>query len=364
MQNPTVSVVVPLYRARKTVARLVKCLKDQTMDDFEAILVIDGTSGDGTTEEAMRAIGGDERFVVIEQGNAGPGVARNRGIEEACGEYIQFTDGDDTVSPKMLEHAVKRARETDADITIFQMELYDMQLKRKVANADKWDAASWPAVFDPADHADSVFGTFRNWPVDKLFKRSLLIDNGIRFPALRRSEDLAFTCTALACARSIALLDEPHYTYWVNNATGSTQNLDNAPCDFFYSARELKGQLEQRGLMALYSKAYRDWVALGICVTLLGMKSAEGFLLAYRQLHDGGLSELGIEPLPAPSEPRPVAGAVTDADVEHLIGVVAAEDEAAGAFLFGRTAADLVRRDYESSRVYRAARAISSLIRR
>ncbi len=101
--KPRVSVVVPLYNKRATIARALESIRRQTFADFEAIVVDDGSTDDGA---ALAARIGDARFRLIHQANAGPGAARNRGIEAAAGEHIAFLDADDEWLPTFLERAV------------------------------------------------------------------------------------------------------------------------------------------------------------------------------------------------------------------------------------------------------------------
>src|ERR1700736_6654005 len=89
---PRVSVVVPLYQKAATVRRCLASIAAQTLSDFEAIIVDDGSTdgcGDAVAELA------DPRFRLLRQVNAGPGAARNRGIEEARAAYVAFLDADD-----------------------------------------------------------------------------------------------------------------------------------------------------------------------------------------------------------------------------------------------------------------------------
>jgi len=99
-----VTVIVPLYNKATHIGRCLRSIAGQTLRDFEAIVVDDGST-DGSGEIA-RAFG-DPRFRVIAQANAGPGAARNRGASEARGEFLAFLDGDDEWLPDYLEDNVR-----------------------------------------------------------------------------------------------------------------------------------------------------------------------------------------------------------------------------------------------------------------
>jgi hypothetical protein len=102
---PRVSVVVPLYQKAATVRRCLASIAAQTFEHFEAIVVDDGsTDGCGAAVAELA----DPRFRLLSQTNSGPGAARNRGIDEARGEYVAFLDADDSWDRGYLAHMVAR----------------------------------------------------------------------------------------------------------------------------------------------------------------------------------------------------------------------------------------------------------------
>jgi glycosyltransferase involved in cell wall biosynthesis len=98
-----VTVVVPLYNKVKYVQRCLASIAAQTIQDFEAIIVDDGSTDGGA---AIAESYGDPRFRVVRQANAGPGEARNLGIAQALGEYTAFLDADDKWLPLFLERNI------------------------------------------------------------------------------------------------------------------------------------------------------------------------------------------------------------------------------------------------------------------
>ena len=117
MTNPKISVIVPVYKAEHYLARCVDTLLAQTFDDFEVILVDDGSpdnSGAICDEYALK----DKRVRVIHQPNAGVSMARQKGLDNARGEYVIHADPDDWVEPDMLKELYAKAKEEDADMVI------------------------------------------------------------------------------------------------------------------------------------------------------------------------------------------------------------------------------------------------------
>ena len=103
---PTVSIIVPAFNAAKTIAETLKSTEAQEFQDFEVIVVDDGST-DATVEVVRREFS-DVR--VIEQENAGPAAARNHGAAEARGEWLAFLDADDTWLPWRLSLQLEAAK--------------------------------------------------------------------------------------------------------------------------------------------------------------------------------------------------------------------------------------------------------------
>jgi glycosyltransferase involved in cell wall biosynthesis len=102
--NPKVSVVIPTYNRATTVPRAIESVLAQTVTDLEVIVVDDGSSDD--TEKVLGQRFGD-RIRYYPQANQGASVARNRGVEQARGEWIAFLDSDDLWEKEKLEWQFK-----------------------------------------------------------------------------------------------------------------------------------------------------------------------------------------------------------------------------------------------------------------
>ena len=118
---PTISVIVPVYKAEKYIESCVSSILSQTYGDFELILVDDG-SPDRSGEICDALAATDTRIRVIHKENGGAATARNAGLDVANGDFIAFIDGDDCVHPQYLEFLLALQQKTDAD---FAMCYYD-----------------------------------------------------------------------------------------------------------------------------------------------------------------------------------------------------------------------------------------------
>ena len=107
MNDPTVSIVLPTYNRAHLLPRAIDSIIAQTMNDWEIVLVDDGSTDEtpDLTRDCQRRLG--KRFVVIRQRNAGPGAARNHGIDRCRGRFVTFLDSDDEYLPTKLARQVE-----------------------------------------------------------------------------------------------------------------------------------------------------------------------------------------------------------------------------------------------------------------
>ena len=112
------SVIVPIYNIEKYLPRCIDSVLAQSFDDFELILVDDG-SPDNCPKICDEYAVKDARIKVIHKENGGLVSARQVGIKKAVGDYVFHLDGDDAVCNDALESAYKIINETNADIVSF-----------------------------------------------------------------------------------------------------------------------------------------------------------------------------------------------------------------------------------------------------
>ena len=112
-----ISVIVPVYNVEAYLPECIRSVLEQSMSDFEMILVDDGST-DGCPAICDAAAEQDDRVRVIHQKNGGLSRARNAGLDAARGEWIGFVDSDDCIHPDMYEKLLAAAEKNDADMAI------------------------------------------------------------------------------------------------------------------------------------------------------------------------------------------------------------------------------------------------------
>ena len=104
--TPKISVIIPIYNAENYVGRCIESVQAQTYNNWQMILVDDG-SKDKSLEICQKYADVDDRISVIHQENAGPGIARNTGIAKASGNYVVFIDSDDYIEKDYFQLLAK-----------------------------------------------------------------------------------------------------------------------------------------------------------------------------------------------------------------------------------------------------------------
>lgn len=116
-RRPRISVIIPVYNVSKYIRECLDSVINQTFDDWEGILIDDGSS-DGSGSICDEYAARDHRFRVIHQENQGLVAARNRGLPTAKGDYIAWVDSDDIVHPQWLEAMLHISSTHDCDIAV------------------------------------------------------------------------------------------------------------------------------------------------------------------------------------------------------------------------------------------------------
>ncbi len=110
-----ISIIIPVYNAVNYLTETVESILSQTYRNFEIILVNDGST-DGSGELCDRLAQRDSRILAVHKENGGVASARNRGLDEAKGDYIGWVDSDDIISPHMYGIMYDAAVKYDADV--------------------------------------------------------------------------------------------------------------------------------------------------------------------------------------------------------------------------------------------------------
>ena len=203
---PLISVILPVYNGIRFLRETLDSILAQTFPYFELICVDDGSS-DGSEALLDEYALCDERITVIHQENMGAGPARNNGLDAARGRYVLFLDADDIYLPDMFSVMFLRAERYRADVVVCRSETFT-HTKNECKSRQGIQGRLPSEVFSGKDVASNLFRLFIGWAWDKLFRRDLLMQTGLRFPASGSNEDAYFVYLNLASAHRITTVSD------------------------------------------------------------------------------------------------------------------------------------------------------------
>ncbi|MDJ0345611.1 glycosyltransferase [Streptomyces sp. H10-C2] len=206
MTEKWVSVIIPVYNAVDYLNECLESIVGQTIgfDRIEVVAVDDGST-DGSGELLDTWAAQHPNIRIIHQENSGaPGGPRNRGLEVATGEFLFFADPDDYLGTEALERMLAAARRDDSDVVLGRAR----GVGRSAAegpfrhNVERGDIYSTKAVWSLTAH--------------KMFRRSLVTDNGLRFAeGVRLGEEQIFVVPAYFAAKAISVVADYDCYYLV-----------------------------------------------------------------------------------------------------------------------------------------------------
>lgn len=213
-----ISVVIPVYKAEEKLRRCLDSVKAQTFEDFEVVLVDDG-SPDGCGEICDEYARQDPRFRVLHQKNQGAAAARNNGMLAARGTYLSFVDSDDYLEPDFLEKLYGGITRHQADFCMCNYIGVGQDGSRTVSNhgfpnhqvLNREEIRSI-IFFDHIFRCRATDGLFG--PCNKIIKREIVLQNHLAMdPAMSFGEDMLFVVAYLKCCNSAVFIPEALYNY-------------------------------------------------------------------------------------------------------------------------------------------------------
>ncbi len=219
------SVIIPCYNCINTLKTTVDSIRTCGIEDYEILLVNDGST-DGTAE-LCNALNEEYATVrCIHQANAGVSAARNRGIDEARGEYIWFVDADDTVDELNMD-LIGKAIASGVDCIMFGMKFLHMR-REKLIMQENLSCEEYMELTPQSLGKQFRFLFEKNYFTaiwNKFIRRDVLAQNRIYFDgSLINYEDLHFSILLAACCERMVALPDTYYNYI--NTFGHDRTVD------------------------------------------------------------------------------------------------------------------------------------------
>lgn len=247
-----ISVVVPVYNVESLLPRCLNSLLSQSFIDLEIICINDGST-DNSLMILQDYAAKDSRVKVLTQKNMGLSATRNRGVDEACGEYISFIDSDDWIEVDFYKNLYQAAGEFDADIVQCGLRKTGRK-KDKVLSCINAEESNFIEKYCKLDNGFA-------W--NKLYRRELLNRYKLRFAEGLFYEDLLFNSQVFYFASKVKMIDYCGYNYYFNPV--SITNAPEKEKKRLNDSREVSRRIicfgEEQGILQTEMAVLKNYVA-------------------------------------------------------------------------------------------------------
>ena len=249
---PAISIITPMYNSAKYVEEFLESVLNQTLQDFE-LIIVDDCSTDNSREVVENYVSnffGDKaskvKLIVLEKNTGNPATPRNIGIKAARGEYLMFIDSDDAIIPTALEGLYSTAKEHDADFMscrqfyLFYGESWKNPTKIKLRGNS---LSKVVRIEDPILRYSNRGFAPMVWVC--LFKREVIVKNHVEFPHIPMTEDTFFVFFALYYSKKVFRV--PNLCYYYRKHPDSIQKSNIPPTKYI----DIRVESVVRGLKIL-----------------------------------------------------------------------------------------------------------------
>ena len=249
MENPLISIIVPVYKTEQYLDRCVESIVNQTYKNLEIILV-DDDSPDNCPTMCDAWAEKDSRIKVIHKKNGGAASSRNAGLDIATGDYIGFVDGDDYAELNMYELLIDILEKNKADIAVCGYHIdNEKDVDSNIHTVSQLDSLKKICV------GDYKYGVLWN----KLYKKEIV--TGVKMPNFKCCEDLVFNYYCFKKAENVVECDMKLYHYMQNESSTIHGNFAIGAFDAVHSKElmlkeEQNTELEKYAVRGLISSSF------------------------------------------------------------------------------------------------------------
>lgn len=254
-----VSLVIPVYNSAPYLRQCLDSVVGQTYENLEIICVNDGSVDDSLAilEEYAEK---DDRIRIFSKENEGKGAAsaRNLGLKNATGEYIQFIDSDDFFELDMVECLTAKAVDTGSDVVICAGQTFD-DVKQCIGGrlphpdlyfAPDTESFSWKVC------PEYICEIADNYAWNKFFRRKLLLDNDLSFTPIPISDDQDISMIAPIVAKRVAVVDRALINYRVGTGKSQCDSQTKHPEAAYEGTYSVYNRLMELGVYEKVKQSY------------------------------------------------------------------------------------------------------------
>lgn len=220
--KPLVSIILPVYNVERYLPKCLDSLVNQTLKNIEIIIVNDGSPDNSNIIIDEYQKKHSKLIKVLNQKNQGLSDARNNGLKLATADYVVFIDSDDYVDYNMIEKLYNKIIDDNADVIICG--------NRVVDEKGNIISCTYPNNFNYSNLTErTIFGNMCAW--NKIYKKSLICDNKLKFRSKVWYEDIDFSYKILTLSKKTSFLEDNLYNYLLRedsimNSQKANRNLE------------------------------------------------------------------------------------------------------------------------------------------
>ena len=208
-----VSIIIPIYNTSKYLSRCIDSVINQTLSEIEIILI-----NDGSTDESHKIIDeyNDPRIKYYKRKNFGIGNSRNFGISNSNGEYVCFVDSDDYLNNTFCEEMYNKCISDALDMCVCDYYHY-------IENEQTIEKYILPSFESTSlENNPKLLIDINLSSCNKMYKRTLFINNELYFPEDLKYEDAIFVISAISDAKNIGFIEDKLNYYLIRNKSETT----------------------------------------------------------------------------------------------------------------------------------------------
>ncbi|MFL2116433.1 glycosyltransferase family 2 protein [Marinilactibacillus psychrotolerans] len=259
MTEPLVSIIVPTYNVERYIEESVESILNQTYPNTEIILIDDGST-DATSYLLQQF--NDKAQIMVNPINQGQGAVRNQGINQATGDYILFVDSDDWIEPGAVRGLVQKAIETKAEIVRFNGQSFfdGKATPKQLGDYDFSEVLEENEIYIAPEILPKIQKSYSASPCLYLVKRSLLIENRIRFPEGILHEDEYFSTLVFLHAKKMAYINQFYYHRRYRVASTMTESTPRHKQRSFESYLKVFQLMEEEYISSQYNQQQKGFL--------------------------------------------------------------------------------------------------------
>lgn len=293
-ENVKISVVMPIYNAFDYLRPAIDSVLNQTLSDIELICVDDGST-DNSLSILKEYQQSDERVRIVTENNAGPSIARNKGLARARGKYVIFLDADDFYDYTLLERLYNLAEDERLDIAICKFDIYNSRKAKFEDNirSDHGEIFGESEIVSKSIYPDVILSCTTGYVWNKLFRKEFLNEKELTFDQeLRVFEDTYFVVTALSLADRVGKCHERliHHRVYSNQPRNKLFRKYYRQVPVVYA--KIKEFLRARGMYTPLSQSFLN-LSASRCYKIYNVLWLDAKAEFWNLLHNTYAEELG-----------------------------------------------------------------------